>query len=217
MHVMNIENRHIIIMFLDLIIGIHLSYKLLRVLTLFSVMCTIVSIYHLYTLGNLNRQIRLILLKINQNRRLTGLIIFKIKYLLKLHSQLCLNHIQTSKEFWSSFLAGYFLLSIPFNVLLVIGLVMNVVIFYTIYIITCLILHLILTLFPSILFAQQSKKLHEIGESLVPIIKAFSGRTNFQLKLKLNDLFGRLNFGPKYGTYVLVLGTLTYSVISNVC
>lgn len=214
---MNIENRHIIVMFLDLILGIHLSYKLLRVLILYSVMCSIVSIYHLYTLNNLNRQIKIIELKINQNRRLTGSIIVKLKYLLKLHSQLCLNHMKTSKEFWSSFLAGYFLISIPFNVLLVIGLVMNIVIFYTIYIITCLILHLTLTLFPSILFAHQSKKLHEIGESLVPIINAFSGRNNFQLKLKLNNLFGRLNFGAKYGTYVLVLGTLTYSAISNVC
>lgn len=182
-----------------------------------SVMSTVVALYQLHMMNHIIKIMKTlqVQLEIQKQQYFLPSAIILLKQIFDQHTRLCIYHSKTSKEFWSSYLSFYFLISIPFNVLLVFALTMNLGIGILAFVISTLIMHTSFTLFPLILSAAQSKQLHMIRGSLVPITKTINCR-NISLKLKYSDLFNRLTHGPKYGQYMASIGTLTYNVIYKV-
>lgn len=175
------------------------------------------AIYQISTANQINHFLKNVQIKSQRNgewQLMTNKTMIKLKSIYKIYSQLCIIHMKSSREFWSSFLGGYYLLSVPFNVLLVIALMSNIGWFPRYYVILLLIIHVMMTLFPTLMCAKQSKGLHQIRKTLLPVVTSI--KYNLILKLKFENLYNRLENGKKYGINVDIMGTLTYNVIYKV-
>lgn len=201
---------------LDMFCGIYFSYKMLHCEILLAIMPIVVGIYQIYTSNAIYKRLKIIRLQLRKYSILDQLTLATVHHILHAHTRLCIYHAQTSKEFWSSYLSIYLILSIPFNVLMVNALMRGKGLFMQLCILTFLIIHVTLTLFPCFAAARQSKGLHRIKSTLVPIIRAINSRTHLSLKLKYSDLFNRLTRGGKYGQNVAIIGVMTFRLIYEV-
>lgn len=204
-------------LFADIFLGTFTSYKLCKCLLVQSLLISIVGMYQICTANQINHFLKIVQIKSQQNgqwRSLTNRTIIKLQSIYKIYSLLCIYHMKASQEFWSLLLGGYYLLSVPFNVLLVMALMSNIGWFPRYYVMLFLLIHVIMTLFPTLMSAKQSKALHQIRRTLIPVV--ISIKTNLILKLKFDNLYNRLENGKKYGINVAILGTLTYNVIYKV-
>lgn len=200
----------------DVVLGIYTIYKIFHLEILLSLIPTIVAIYQIYTTHVMHKRMKIIRTQLKIFQKLSVPKTTILQHIYKVHTRLCIYQSQVSKEFWSKCLCRYYLMSIPFNVLLVVSLVANRGFFVQIYLLAYLIFHASLTLFPSFLLAHQSRGLHKIKSTLVPIIHAINGRTNLSLKLRYDDLFKRLIRGRKYGQNIELIGIITYKTIYEV-
>lgn len=206
-----------ILIYLDVLFGLVAIFNVIRAQIIQSMMSTVVALYQLYMMNHISKIMKTLQLQLQVEKRQYFLpsAMILLKQIYDQHTRLCIYHAKTSKEFWSSYLGFYFLISIPFNVLLVFSLTMNLGIGILAFVVSTLIMHTSFTLLPLILSAAQSKQLHMIRGSLVPISKTINCR-NIVLKLKYSDLFDRLTHGRKYGQYMESIGTLTYYIIYKV-
>lgn len=71
-------------------------------------------------------------------------------------------------------------------------------------------------IFPMLKMAKQNKTLHKIGNYLPVIVPEINSRWQLLLKLKYEQLYHRLMFGPKYGPSIFTIGAVTYDTIFKV-
>ncbi|OTF79507.1 hypothetical protein BLA29_010897, partial [Euroglyphus maynei] len=144
-------------------------------------------------------------------------------WLYQQHGYACIERIFTYQELWSNALFGYLILSIPFNVAAVSGLMVkkltweDKIIQYLI-----IVIHTGMTIVSLLQLSQQTVSYHRAKLYLVPIIQSIqiiSRPPNnsdciltktLRLKLKYDDLFNRLTNGRNYGPYVSTIGVITH-------
>nr|XP_046916647.1 uncharacterized protein LOC124497084 [Dermatophagoides farinae] len=140
---------------------------------------------------------------------------------------------------WANVLLGFILISIPFNIICVSALLVKDLIWLQVLMTyTAITIHSILILGLLFRLAKQNVILHKAKYYLIPIIQAIncikfqndqriikSNKTTtttttidlntFRLKLKIEQQYQRLTWGPKYGPFVAIMGTVTYAFIFN--
>ncbi|OTF83442.1 hypothetical protein BLA29_000423 [Euroglyphus maynei] len=141
-----------------------------------------------------------------------------LKWFVLEHIRICVVTMKAWRgQFIKSFLI-YFMISIPWNVFCVTTLIMNETLSgsdeFFIYSLT--IFHVTITISLLEALAIQSNSLHRPVRHLIPIIQGITGRNSIGMKVKYEDLFARLNWGPRYGPRLAMIGAVTHLIIFNV-
>ncbi|XP_046916771.2 uncharacterized protein LOC124497191 [Dermatophagoides farinae] len=136
------------------------------------------------------------------------------------HGEICNDYMNSYGELWSKALLFYLILSVPFDVIGLSIYWLDKLIWLDLATVNLILsIHALTTLLSFLDLAKQTKAMHQTGVYLPSILQSinipFNDWSLLSLKLKLVDLFDRLQNGPKYGPCILVLGSITYKFIFN--
>lgn len=152
-----------------------------------------------------------------------------LDWIYRQHVHTCVDRLYSYQELWSNALFTYLIMSIPFNVIAVSGLVVEQLTWFEMIIqYMIIVIHTAMTIVSLLQFSRQTRLLHEAKLYLVPIIQSIviihrppiainciSTKT-LRLKLKYEDLYNRLTHRRKYGPYVSTVGVVTNMFIFDV-
>nr|XP_027196217.1 uncharacterized protein LOC113790720 [Dermatophagoides pteronyssinus] len=144
------------------------------------------------------------------------------------HGYACVDKLYSYQELWGNALFSYLIISIPFNVIAVSGLMVEQLTWgekMVQYLIT--VVHAIMTIVSLLQLSRQATLLHKAKFNLIPVIQSTAIickppnnsdcmlTKTLRLKLKYDDLFNRLTNGRKYGPYASTIGVVTNIFIFN--
>lgn len=221
---------------MDSILFINMAYTAIQSGIFFTILGSINSLLQNRIVGQLNRKLsrivticRLINEKSNDQIVMSKRLLEKIDKIYYRHSLACNDNIFSYNVLWGNALLCYLLISIPFNVICVSALlVKDLNWLHIIMTQTAIVLHSIITLGLLFRLAKLTKVLNEAKYYLIPIIQSINcikiqndqqQKIDFyalKSKLKIEDKFQRLTWGPKYGPFVSILGSITNALIFNV-
>ena len=145
------------------------------------------------------------------------------------HGYACVDKLYSYQELWGNALFSYLIISVPFNVIAVSGLMVEQLTWgekMVQYLIT--VVHAIMTIVSLLQLSRQATLLHKAKFNLIPVIQSTAIickppnnsdcmiTKTLRLKLKYDDLFNRLTNGRKYGPYASTIGVVTNIFIFNV-
>ncbi|XP_075677267.1 uncharacterized protein LOC113795821 [Dermatophagoides pteronyssinus] len=135
----------------------------------------------------------------------------KLKFIYKRHNILSYYLIYPDKDAWSQALYYYALLSIPINVsLLCILIIEQLTPQIRMMLILVTIVHAFTGLIPFLNTANVSNDFHRIKDYILPLQFQLKRRQHLRIKLKYDDLYGRLLNGKKISFTFGYLGDLTF-------
>nr|XP_027201842.1 uncharacterized protein LOC113795819 [Dermatophagoides pteronyssinus] len=147
----------------------------------------------------------------SNNNRISLKEISRLKFIYKRHNIMSYYLIYPDQDAWSQALYYYALLSIPINVSLLCILI-NEQLSPEIQsiLLTLTILHALTGLIPFLTVANVSNDFHRIKDYILPMQFQLKQRQHLRLKLKYDDLYGRLMHGKKISFTFGYLGDLTF-------
>lgn len=133
------------------------------------------------------------------------------------HTSIAYKVIYSNRNLWGDALFSNLLVAIPSNSYMVCLLLLENRFNYfdRLAILTTITIHLILTAIPMIQMASVSGQLHATRKHIVSI-QAGMGKKYLSSKLKYDDLFGRLTYGPRQGFTLGPMFSLSYNSLFEV-
>lgn len=146
------------------------------------------------------------------------LFIMVISRIQRRHHLLCSLYHSSFRESWNNILYAFLLISLPFNIMCLLGLINSTGTneYYNLMCFLIFITHSMIMLSILLILSWQTETLHQSKRYLVPIVQWITMKPYFRLKYCYSDWFNRLLFGTKYGPTITVVGELSYNLVFKV-
>lgn len=207
---------HLPFYILDATFLIYTCFIFVQLGCLFTILVSYFSLCYCYQFNELNRILAALQHRVRQNQKLNHFLISSMRNVVRKHTILVHYIVYTNREVWGNALLIYVLFSIPVNAYMTsLALTETFSDFEVIIVIILTIGHIVNSAIPLVSVAYSIEANYRFRKHLIPV-QASVGRDRLRLKLQLDDLFGRMSHGKKYGFTIGPMSPLSFSFLFEV-